>query len=148
MPTRKPKAAPTSARVHRGLAAALVFVVLGGCAQVLGLEEWEPVDCEEDPEDPACEEPVSCSECLFGVQATCQGDRMACNAEMMGCSSILKCAPMMCSGNADPVECIRTSCCPMGNNLFDMYLTCMCDACADACGSLTVGCANACNLPL
>jgi hypothetical protein len=147
MPTRKPKAAPTSARVHRGLAAGLVFVVLGGCAQVLGLEEWEPVDCEEDADDPAeCEEPVSCSECLFGMQATCQGDRMACNAELTGCSTILSCS-QMCSGNADPVECIR-GCCPMGNGPFDTYLTCMCGVCADACGSLTLGCENACNLPL
>jgi hypothetical protein len=146
MPTRRPKAAPTSARVHRGLAAALVLGVLGGCAQVLGLEEWKQADCEDVAEDPAeCEEPVSCSECLFETQA-CQADQVACSADVATCNLALECSQSCSSSSAKPpLDCIR-GCCPMGGNgLYDKYLECLCGVCAEACGSAMTGCTEHCN---
>lgn len=143
MPTRKPRAAPTSVRVHRWLAAALVFLVLGGCAQVLGLEEWKPVDCE-DPEDPTvCEEQVSCVECLFGAQ-TCMVDRAACNNDAT-CALRLEECTQECASKPTPAKCVRDCCPMMGNQPYNVYVTCLCDTCAEECGASVTGCANSCN---
>ncbi|NUQ77126.1 MAG: hypothetical protein HUU21_26625 [Polyangiaceae bacterium] len=146
MPTRKPKSAPPSARVHRGLAAALVFWVLGGCAQVLGLEEWKQADCEDVADDPKdCEEPVPCADCLFVAQAACQADQMACAADTTVCGPMLQCS-QGCSTDSAPLDCIGT-CCGSGNGLFDAYLTCQCSVCAESCGNLLAGCPDRCNEP-
>jgi hypothetical protein len=146
MPTRKPTAAPKSARVHRGLAAALVVVVLGGCAQVLGLEEWNPKDCEDVAEDPTVCEQRSCSECLFGAHSRCQDDKTACTADASGCGYILTTCSQSCAKDGDPETCIP-KCCPNGNQLFDDYLTCVCDECVAECGTLTLGCNDYCTPP-
>lgn len=143
MPTRKPIAAPTSVRVHRWLAAALVFLVLGGCAQVLGLEEWKPVDCD-DPEDPTvCEEQVSCVECLFGAQ-TCIEAKAACNSDETCMPLLEECTQQACASKPSPVACIRGCCPTMGNQGYNDYVTCLCNACVKECGPSVMGCANSC----
>lgn len=126
---------------------ALVLIVLGGCAQVLGLEEWKQADCEDVADDPAdCEEPVTCSECLFGAQASCLQAQTACTSDATtGCGAIFDCS-QMCAGNPTPMDCIRT-CCGPGNGLFDAYLECQCGICGEACGTVVMDCADSCNEP-
>lgn len=146
MPTRRAVAAPRSGRVHRRLAAVLVCGFLAGCAQVLGLEEWKAVDCEDNADDPAeCDSQASCTECLFGPQSTCMMNRQACADDMTSCAPILQCS-QTCQDEADSVACVKACCTSAnGNELFDVYLTCLCEACADACGLFTQGCQDYCN---
>jgi hypothetical protein len=149
MPTRRATAAPMSARVHHGIAAIAVLAGLGGCAQVLGLEEWRPLDCETSVDvDPSlCEPQSTCTECLFATQATCEVDRQPCLTDTTLCAPIYACT-QPCSDQADPLSCIKTCCSDAGGNtLFDTYLSCVCGACETECGVLTLGCDKYCDAP-
>jgi hypothetical protein len=119
--------------VHHGIAALLVIGGLGGCAQVLGLEEWKP-------------QTSVCSECLFSTQTTCEIERKACTADMT-CEPVHACS-QECAGEADPLTCIK-GCCETanGNKPFGTFLTCICAECEEACGAQSLECPMYCATP-
>jgi hypothetical protein len=137
-----------SARVHHGIAAIAVLAGLGGCAQILGLEEWKPIDCETSANvDPSlCPPKRTCTECLFATQGMCEVDRQLC-LETTLCAPIDACT-QLCADEADPTSCIKACCTDAGGNpLFDTYLSCVCGACEAECGALTLECETYCDAP-
>lgn len=119
-----------------------------GCAEIVGIEPWKPADpCEQPDIDPeTCLPKGACAECLYVQHATCEAARMDCRADPVSvCNTISTCAAP-CEKDADPLACIG-GCCTTnaGDTKYDVYLTCVCDACKAECGSKVMGCDALCD---
>lgn len=119
------------------------LVVLGGCAQIAGIEPWRAAHgCDDPGLDPdTCEPLPTCTECLYSSPKVCEAARTDCTTDPMSLCSTLDTCAEGCEMNADPVACIHACCTTSGADVkFDAYLTCLCNECKDECGAQVMGC--------
>jgi hypothetical protein len=141
--------APFIKRSTVSRAAALLVVILGGCAQIVGIEAWKPADPCEDPgaSQETCGEPMTCGECLHSKKAACEAAEANCASDAGSkCATIAACAEP-CETATLPGSCVK-DCCTMngGDPDYDVYLTCMCKECEAVCGDLIMGCDTYCGM--
>jgi hypothetical protein len=146
MRTRFSGAAKPSARAHRVCAFLLVLAAIGGCAQIVGIEEWHPVECGDEPNlDPETCQPTSgCSECLSSRPQACEAERKQCQGEQGTCPTVYLCSTQ-CDPEVDPLTCVQGCCAEHGSSAtFKAYLTCLCDACQKECSQEAASCMSSC----
>ena len=147
MQTRSSGAAPAHARVHTICAFLLVVAVIGGCAQIAGIEEWRPAKCEGELNVDAetCQPTSGCSECMSSQPQECGPERTDCQNDMEGCAKVYQCSTQ-CEPDADLLGCAKNCCADSsaGNSLFGTYLMCLCGMCQKECNREPSACEGYC----